>query len=84
MLTCSKCGQNYGTGDGEGGHCTQCCISFASNSAFDSHIKGKIEGRPHLDVTTAGPPWRQNKKGYWTPEAPMNSDAVSKRVSARP
>jgi hypothetical protein len=67
-LKCAKCEKMYGAGDGEGGHCTQCCESFSSQASFDAHIQRKVEGRPHTDVTTAGDPWRQNKKGYWTTE----------------
>ena len=67
-LQCEDCKKMYGSGDGEGGHCVSCHQSFASNTSFDAHILRTVIGRPHLQVAVAGPPWRQNKKGYWTNE----------------
>ena len=86
-LQCEDCKRMYGAGDGEGCHCVGCHTSFASNTAFDAHIQGLREDRAHIDVTTAGPPWRKNKKGYWTNEPEREwrgpgSDTAAKGVSA--
>ena len=67
-VKCRDCGRSYGNG---GGHCTACHVSFATDAAFDAHILGKQPGRPHLDVTTAGAPWRINTSGYWTNSRPL-------------
>ena len=86
-LQCNDCKRMYGSGDGEGGHCALCHVSFASQTAFDAHILGKLRGRPHVEVDKAGPPWRKNKKGYWTNEPEREwrgpgSDTAAKGVSA--
>ncbi len=63
--TCVDCGKPYGAGQGEGGHCTACHRSFASDSAFTRHRVTTGRERVCAPVTeTDG--WRQTPKGYWT------------------
>lgn len=44
-LHCPVCERRYPGADRNGGHCTVCHLSFASQTGFDKHRVGKFENR---------------------------------------
>ena len=77
-MRCNKCNGRY-TANG-GGHCTRCCTTFTSDSAFDAHRKGPFHptGLRYCEDVRAVEGWRETTYG-WTnrPQRPVETYSVS-------
>lgn len=64
-MRCNKCQGRY-TANG-GGHCSACCTTFTSDSAFDAHRKGPFmpTGLRYCEDVRSTEGWRETAYG-WT------------------
>lgn len=90
--TCPACGQDYPGGQ-RGGHCRECCETFASDASGDAHRVGPYEPRgarrclsvaemlagdwPERASAAAPVPWRRTPRG-WTSSPPLTAEQLEK------